>query len=142
MTSTILFNLPQQEIASRISDRIARAMSVSIVTGFATPGGLAALSGPITARPQKLQTLVVGAATYPGFAVLDELLAAGVPSGRLRVHLGHTGPTGGKNNPFARYHPMLHSKVYYMELPDATACAFIGSHNATAFALTGLNGEA
>jgi hypothetical protein len=37
---------------------------------------------------------------------------------------------------------MLHSKVYYMELPGGHAVAFIGSHNATAFALTGLNGEA
>ena len=49
---------------------------------------------------------------------------------------------GGRKNPFARYHPMLHSKVYYMELPGGNACAFIGSHNVTAFALTGLNGEA
>ena len=37
---------------------------------------------------------------------------------------------------------MLHSKIYYMELPDSKACAFIGSHNVTSFALTGLNGEA
>jgi hypothetical protein len=37
---------------------------------------------------------------------------------------------------------MLHSKVYYMEHPDGTASAFIGSHNITSFALTGLNGEA
>ncbi len=32
--------------------------------------------------------------------------------------------------------------IYYMELPGGDACAFIGSHNVTAFALTGLNGEA
>jgi hypothetical protein len=50
--------------------------------------------------------------------------------------------TGGRKNPFARFHPMMHSKIYYMELPDGSACAFIGSHNATSFALTGLNGEA
>jgi len=37
---------------------------------------------------------------------------------------------------------MLHSKIYFMELPDSKACAFIGSHNATTFALNGLNGEA
>jgi hypothetical protein len=37
---------------------------------------------------------------------------------------------------------MLHSKVYYMELPNSQACAFVGSHNVTSFALLGLNGEA
>jgi hypothetical protein len=37
---------------------------------------------------------------------------------------------------------MLHSKVYYMELESSKAVAFIGSHNMTSFALTGLNGEA
>jgi hypothetical protein len=84
----------------------------------------------------------VGAATYPGFEALDALLAVGVAPDRLHVHLGHTAATGGHKNPFARYHPMLHSKVYYMESPNGDACAFIGSHNVTAFALTGLNGEA
>ncbi len=142
LTSTVLFDLPQREIASLITDRMTRASAFSIVSGFATPGGLAAISGPIKARPANLRTLVVGAATYPGFEAMDELLAAGVPADRLHVHLGHTSATGGRNNPFARFHPMLHSKVYYMELPGAQACAIVGSHNMTSFALTGLNGEA
>jgi hypothetical protein len=142
LTPTVLFQLPQEEIASLLVDRIAGSSSTSIVTGFATPGGLAAIAPPIRARPLCLRTLIVGAATYPGFEVLDELLIAGVPPDRLHVHLGHTRETGGKKNPFARYHPMLHSKVYYMELPDSRACAFIGSHNVTSFALIGLNGEA
>src|SRR5262249_52469719 len=76
------------------------------------------------------------------FEAFDDLISAGVPVNRLFVHLGHTSETGGKKHPVARYHPMLHSKVYYMELPGDRACAFIGSHNATAFALGGLNGEA
>lgn len=142
MTSTVLFDLPQTEIASLITDRMTRASRFSIVTGFATPGGLASICGPIRARPQSLDTLVVGAATYPGFEALNELLAAGVPADRLHVHLGHTAATGGRKHPFARFHPMLHSKVYYMEHPDGTASAFVGSHNLTAFALDGLNGEA
>jgi hypothetical protein len=142
MTSTVLFDLPQTEIASLITDRMTRASRFSIVTGFATPGGLASICGPIRARPQSLETLVVGAATYPGFEALDELLAAGVPPDRLHIHLGHTAATGGRKHPFARFHPMLHSKVYYMEHPDGSASAFIGSHNLTAFALGGLNGEA
>src|SRR6266404_5663300 len=41
-----------------------------------------------------------------------------------------------------RYHPMLHSKVYFFEMHDGTASAFVGSHNVTGFALRGLNGEA
>src|SRR4051812_35969373 len=107
LTSTVLFDRPQREIASLITDRISRSSAVSIVTGFATPGGLAAISGPIKAKPQVLQTLVVGAATYPGFEALDKLLTAGVPADRLHVHLGHTAATGGHKNPFARFHPML-----------------------------------
>lgn len=142
LTPTVLFGLPQQEIASLVANRISRSSATSIVTGFATPGGLAAIAAPIRARPQCLKTFVVGAATYPGFEALDELIATGVSVDRLHVHLGHTSATGGIKNPFARYHPMLHSKVYYMELPDSTACAFVGSHNMTSFALTGMNGEA
>jgi hypothetical protein len=142
MTSTVLFDLPQTEIASLITDRMTRASDFSIVSGFATVGGLASICGPICARPQALKTLVVGAATYPGFEALDELLAAGVPPDRLHVHLGHTAATGGRKHPFARFHPMLHSKIYYAEHPDGSASAFIGSHNLTAFALGGLNGEA
>jgi hypothetical protein len=142
LNSTVLFDLPQRAIKSLIVDRIGNSTETSIVTGFATPGGIAAISTPIRTRPQILRTLVVGAATYPGFVVLDDLLEAGVPPDRLHVHLGHTSETGGKKNPFARYHPMLHSKVYYMELPDSKACAFIGSHNLTTFAIAGLNAEA
>src|SRR5258708_2013071 len=115
LNSTVLFGLPQSEIASLIVDRMSKASSTSIVTGFATPGGLAAIAAPIKARPLMLKTFVVGAATYPGFESLDNLLAAGAPPDRLLVHLGHTFETGTRKNPFARYHPMLHSKVYYME---------------------------
>lgn len=142
LISTVLFNRPQKEIASLIVNRIAGSSTTSIVTGFATPGGLAAIVAPIRTKPQRLKTLVVGAATYPSFDAFDDLVAAGVPIDRLRIHLGHTAESGGRKNPFARYHPMLHSKVYYMELPGSKACAFIGSHNLTSFALTGLNGEA
>jgi hypothetical protein len=142
MTSTVLFDLPQREIASLITERMTKASEFSIVTGFATPGGLASICGPIRASPQSLRMLVIGSATYPGFEALDELLAAGVRPDRLHVHFGHTAATGGRKHPFARFHPMLHSKVYYMEDPDGNASAFIGSHNVTAFALGGLNGEA
>jgi hypothetical protein len=86
--------------------------------------------------------LVVGSATYPGFRALDELVAIGVPLDRIRVHLGHTRESGTRKHPIVRYHPMLHSKIYYMEMTNDTACAFIGSHNVTSFALQGLNGEA
>lgn len=142
LTSTVLFDLPQREIASLIAGRIDQSISTSIVTGFATPGGLAAIASSIKSQPTKLATLVIGAATYSGFTMLDDLVAAGVPSARLLVHLGHTSESGARKNPFLRYHPMLHSKVYYMELSGSRACAVIGSHNVTSFALMGLNGEA
>ncbi|SCY34308.1 phospholipase D family protein [Microvirga guangxiensis] len=141
VTATVLFDRPHTAIASLINSKIAASTSTSIVTGFATPGGLAAIDRPIRANPGKLKSLVVGAATYPAFKALDGLIAAHVPLSRLRIYLGHTKPTTGRH-PFARHHPMLHSKVYYMELPNEHACAFIGSHNMTAFALTGQNGEA
>ncbi|WP_046861593.1 phospholipase D family protein [Microvirga massiliensis] len=142
VNSTVLFDLPQKEVASLLVERIRRSLSTSIVTGFATPGGLAAIAAPIKAQARHLDCLVVGAATYPAFEALEELISAGVPADRLYVHLGHTAPTGWPKKPFVRFHPMLHSKVYYMELSNSEACAFIGSHNVTAFALTGLNGEA
>lgn len=140
--TTILFDKPQAEIASLITQRISQCSATSIVTGFATPGGLDAIASPINSRPNCIKCLVVGAATYPGFEALDNLITAGVPKDRLYVHLGHTRPSGGNKHPTVRFHPMLHSKVYYMELPENRACAFIGSHNMTSFALTGLNGEA
>jgi len=142
LTAKVLFDVPQQEIASLIAARMNQSTSTSIVTGFATPGGLGAISAAFKAQPTRLNTMVIGAATYPGFRALDDLLAVGVPRNRLLVHLGHSCKTNTKKHPFARYHPMLHSKVYYMELPGDLACCLIGSHNLTSFALMGLNGEA
>ena len=55
LTSTVLFDLPQREIASLITDRMARSSAISIVTGFATPGGLAAISGPRQGPAPKAQ---------------------------------------------------------------------------------------
>ncbi len=140
--TTILFDRPQMEIASLVSAKLSQSVATSIVTGFATPGGINAIAPPIKARPSSIATFIVGAATYPAFRALDDLCASGVPMNRLHVHLGHTRESGGRNNPIVRFHPMLHSKIYYMELPDAQACAFVGSHNVTSFALGGLNGEA
>jgi hypothetical protein len=142
VTSRVLFGQPHSAVAQLISARIAASISTQIVAGFVTPGGLATIDASIRNNPSKLRTLVVGAATYPAFQVFDDLLAARVAPSSLWIHLGHTSPTNGRKHPFARYHPMLHSKVYYMELADGAACAFIGSHNITSFALSGLNGEA
>jgi hypothetical protein len=125
-----------------IVDCISRSVSFSIVTGFATPGGLRAIEVPIKSNPSGLADFIVGAATFPAYETLDDFLAAGVPPDRLHVHLGHTRASGTTKNPTVRFHPMLHSKIYYMEFPDGNACAFIGSHNVTSFALNGLNGEA
>jgi len=142
VSTKVLFGLPQKEIASAIVSCMDRSIRTSIITGFVTPDGLKKISKSIVKRPSSLQNFVVGAATYPAFEALDRLVAAGVQSDRLRVHLGHSALTGGKKHPFARYHPMMHSKIYYMEYSDSTASAFIGSHNVTGFALGGSNGEA
>ena len=142
VTATVLFGRPHASIAPLITSRISASTSTRIVSGFATPGGLGAIDAPIRAAPAKLRTLVVGAATYPAFQALDDLRAAHVATGALRIHLGHSSPANGKTHPFPRYHPMLHSKVYYMEMGAGSACAFIGSHNLTSFALSGHNSEA
>lgn len=142
VTTRVLFDKPQQAIASLLLDRMGKASAVSIVTGFSTPAGVNLLKQAIVVRPQIVQTVVVGAATYLAFEAFDDLIAVGVPQGRLHVNLGHSRTTGGRKNPFARFHPMLHSKIYYMESAEGRGCAFIGSHNLTGFALGGLNAEA
>lgn len=142
MNTALLFGRPQHEIASLITGRLLACDSARIITGFATPGGLSAIKSPIASRPGILRTFVVGSGTYPAYEVLDEFVRLGVPQFHLRVHLGHTALSAGRRNPFVRYHPMLHSKIYYMEMPEGQACAFVGSHNLTSFALRGLNAEA
>jgi len=142
MNTALLFGRLQHEIASLITNRLLACDSARIVTGFATPGGLNAIKGPVASRPSILRTFVVGSGTYPAYEVLDEFVRLGVPQFHLRVHLGHTALSAGRRNPFVRYHPMLHSKIYYMEMPEDQACAFVGSHNLTSFALRGLNAEA
>lgn len=45
-------------------------------------------------------------------------------------------------NGFVKFHPMMHSKIYLMELPGGRSAAFVGSHNLTSYAMNGKNGEA
>ena len=143
ITAQVLFGKPQQEIASLLRDRLSRCNQAWLVAGFITVEGVAAIEQPLRANPGKLAQLVVGAATWRAFDALDQLRTAGVAASALYVHLGHTRATGpSATHRFYRYHPMLHSKVYLMEMPDGTSAAFIGSHNLTGFALLGLNGEA
>lgn len=140
----VLFDTPQREVATLLRDRLARCRSASLISGFMTVEGIESIAAPLRAHPQKLRTLVVGAGTYKAYEAFDRLIAAGVPQDRLHVHLGQSRPTTSSKaqHSFYRYHPMLHSKVYLMEMPDGSASAFIGSHNLTGFALLGLNGEA
>ncbi len=143
VTAQVLFGKPQHEIASLLRDRLSRCSQAWLVAGFMTVEGIKAIEGPIRANPGKLIQLVVGAATWRAFDALDQLRMAGVAPSALRLHLGHSHATkAGATHRFYRYHPMLHSKVYLMEMPDGSSAAFIGSHNLTGFALLGLNGEA
>ena len=139
----ILFDRPQREIASLLRDRLERCMSASIVAGFMTVEGIEAIADSLRAHPAKLNQLVVGAGTYRAFEAYDRLIDAGIDPANLHVHFGFTRKTRpGARHPFLRYHPMLHSKVYLMEMKNGTSSAFVGSHNLTGFALMGLNGEA
>jgi hypothetical protein len=143
VAARVLFDLPQYEIASLLRDCLDRCNRASLVAGFVTVEGMAAIEQPLLASPGKLANLVVGAATWRAFAALDGLRAAGVASTALHVHLGHSRATApSAKYRFYRYHPMLHSKVYLMDMANGTSAAFIGSHNLTGFALLGLNGEA
>ena len=141
MKTTFLFDQPQREVASLLRDRLDSCTSGSLVAGFMTADGIEAILEPLRAQPGRLRRLVVGAGTYRAFEGCDRLLDAGVDPSAIHVHLGFTRTTRRKRG-FVRYHPMLHSKVYLMEQEDGTASAFVGSHNLTAFALEGLNGEA
>lgn len=143
ITTTVLFEIPQCEIASRINRKISEANNIRIVSGFVTVEGVAALERSLRNNAGALAVFVVGAGTYKAYEAFDDLLELGVNPGSLYVHLGHTRHTKeGATHAFYRYHPMLHSKIYYFEDGRGKATAFIGSHNTTGFALMGLNGEA
>ncbi|MFC0389661.1 phospholipase D family protein [Muricoccus vinaceus] len=131
---------PHHNIARLIQDRLTRCREARIVAGFATPDGVAALKVGATAL--RITRLVLGAGTFKAFQALDSLIASGLPASTARLHLGYSRATGWPKNPFERLRPMLHSKIYYFEMPDGTAAAFVGSHNLTGFALRGRNGEA
>ena len=139
----VLFDRPQQEIQTLLEARLVQCQSASLVSGFVTVEGVEAIATPLRASPAKLRNFVVGAGTYRAYEAFDRLVAAGVPLNKFFVHLGHSrGTKAGARHAFYRYHPMLHSKVFYLDMGDGSACAFIGSHNITGFALHGLNGEA
>ena len=143
LKTTVLFDVPQQDISGILLNAIRDCQKMSMVTGFLTVEGAKVLLPALHSQPSKLKTLVVGAGTYRGFEALDELLVHGVSRSCLHVHLGYTRKTTSKaKHPFYRYHPMLHSKVSLFEMANGEAVAFVGSHNITGFALLGLNGEA
>lgn len=141
-TLRFLHSEPQHEISSLLQACFARCRNAFVVAGFVTPDGVKALKILQAGHASKLSQLVVGAGTYQSFVAVDQLVSSGTPLPGVRIHLGHSQPSGGKKNPFRRYHPMLHSKIYLFEMDDGSAAAFVGSHNMTGFALRGLNGEA
>ncbi len=140
----VLFDKPQREIKSLLQARLDHCQAASLVSGFVTIEGIEAIAPPIRVNPTKLNHIVVGAGTYRAYEAFDGLIASGVPLDRFFVHLGHSRATASSKakHRFYRYHPMLHSKVYLLDMGDGSTCAFVGSHNLTGFALLGLNGEA
>ena len=125
VSAKVLFDKPQQEVASLLRDRLDRCTSASLVAGFMTVEGIEAIAGPLRAHPAKLNHLVVGAGTYKPFEACDRLIDAGVNPDNLHVHFGFTRKTSARAKyPFLRYHPMLHSKVYLMEMGNGSSSAF------------------
>ncbi|MCY4214556.1 MAG: hypothetical protein OXF68_13150 [Gammaproteobacteria bacterium] len=141
LNAKVLYDMPQQEIASLLCGRIDRCTSASLVVGFMTLAGINAISEPLHKNPSKLRTLVIGAGNHKAFEACDQLFGAGVNPDNIYVHLGSTRRKN-KDPGFVPYHPMLHSKIYLMEMGNGDASALIGSHNLTSFAMQGLNGEA
>jgi hypothetical protein len=141
-TTTFLFDEPCSEIAAHILERASKAEAIDIVTGFATLDGLKKIIQPIEKDPQKLRSIVIGKATTRACDALDYLDKIKVPKDRLKIHLGFSKFDKYRNLINTKYIPMIHSKIFYLELPDGSASAFIGSHNITAFAMNGANGEA
>jgi len=133
---------PQHMVSGLLDSSFAQCRSAAVVVGFITPDGAEAIGLSSSSHASKLSRLVIGAGTYRAFEAVDQVIAAGANSSDVRVHLGHCRRSSGKKHPFLRYHPMLHSKIYYFDMPDGSAAAFVGSHNLTGFALNGLNGEA
>jgi len=139
----VLCGEPKLEIASTILQKVKTALSLQIVTGFATPDGLHQIIEPIRKKPDLLSLMVIGKSTARGCETLDELLDAGVSNSNLKIHLGYGidsryAPKGYNSN----YVPMVHSKILYMEMPNSMAFAIIGSHNLTGYAIAGYNSEA
>jgi hypothetical protein len=143
LSAKVLFDTPRRELSSTLRAKLEASAKTQIVTGFATVEGMASIETAISGNPLAVDAFIVGAGTYRAFDAFERMTNLGVPQHRLRVHLGHTRLTRpDAHYKFYRYHPMLHSKVYYMEHSDGTASAVVGSHNVTGFALLGLNGEA
>jgi hypothetical protein len=121
----VLFDKPQQEIKALLQARLDRCQKASLVSGFVTIEGIEAIAPPIRANPAKVNHIVVGAGTYRAYEAFDGLIGSGVPLDRFFVHLGHSRPTSSTAKyRFLRYHPMLHSKVYLLDMGDGSACAW------------------
>jgi hypothetical protein len=140
VTIQVLFEQPQQEIASLLQRRFTQCERATLVAGFATVAGIDRIARALVPVPHKLSHLVVGAGTYSAYEAFDALIAGGVPRDRLKVNLGMSRQRGAGK--FERFRPMLHSKVYLFDMGANRSAAFVGSHNLTAFALGGMNKEA
>ena len=98
------------------------------------------LEESIKPKPKAVELIAVG---HGGLAALQALAKLRndyhIPEDNLRIDRGamyHVYPNSNK------FVPMLHSKIYYAELPEGRATAYIGSHNLTEYAIAGSNCEA
>jgi HKD family nuclease len=134
-----LYENPLQMIAGKIRNLIEISQNIKIIAGFLTDNGLDLIFSPIKKDPKKLSLLLIGSANQNAFDAIDRLISIRVDKSKILVDLGHTRLS---NSGFVKYHPMMHSKIYFFEIDSKTSAAIIGSHNMTSFALGGLNSEA
>jgi hypothetical protein len=117
---------------------------VSIAVGFVTESGMKSIVSLLGPEPHRLRTLVVGLPTTKALVALDTLVENGVSLDNLWIHLGknkprHSNKHGAYN--YHRFHPMMHSKAFYLDMGGGKVVAIVGSHNLTKFALAGDNCE-
>ena len=133
-----------QDHGDALHQKLAKTISVAtelyIVVGFITQRGVELLETVIKAKPKAVRLIAVG---HGGLNALEALAKLRddyhIPEDNLRIDRGAMAKVYGSSSIYA---PMLHSKIYYAERPNGKATAYVGSHNLTEYAISGLNCEA
>ena len=119
---------------------VERARSLDVSVGFLSSEGLEFLVGLLGRRRDLVYRVVVGHAKLEVLRKLQEVIRSGrLSGGRIRLHLGLVRTQASK-----RIHekPMMHAKLFYLEMDDGYDILYVGSYNLTKAALHDENYEA